>query len=65
MTPKSINELAMFHSLDEGRGAVDRLLADSESNLEAAYRMAKKNKKMKPMLSDIQNALEAIRKINS
>lgn len=64
MTPKSINELAMFHSLDEGRGAVDRLLSDSQSNLEAALKMAKKNKKMKPMVSDIQTAIEAIRNIN-
>lgn len=51
-------------SLAEGKGTVYNLIADSQKNLEAALKMAKKNKKMKPMVKQIMDALEAIGRID-
>ena len=51
-------------TLHEGKGVVYSLIASSEKNLENALKMAKRNKKMKPMVAGITAALEAIRRID-
>lgn len=50
-------------SLHEGKGVVYSLISSSETNIEMALKMAKKNKKMKELVSDLQAALDAIRRI--
>ena len=60
---RSTRKSMLRPGLYEGKSLVYNLISDSETNLENALKMAKKNKKMKSMIPAIQKALEAIRGI--
>jgi len=50
-------------NLHEGKGVVYQLVSDSLENLKTALSMAKRNKKMKPMVIDLMNAIKEVEKI--
>lgn len=58
-----MNKKRRPRNLHEGKGVVYQLVSDSLENLKTALTMAKKNKKMKPMVPDLINAIKEVEKI--